>query len=78
MTSTQLPPLNLGDGLRMSLFPSDFRIPDKPDASAAPAAKAPAAAYVELDGLDTERKTAPVEMPATPEKVWRIIRNATA
>lgn len=67
MTSTQLPPLNLGDGLRMSLFPSDFRIPDKPDASAAPAAKAPAAAYVELDGLDTERKTAPVEMPATPE-----------
>ncbi|KAJ6442637.1 cyclin-dependent kinase regulatory subunit [Purpureocillium lavendulum] len=67
MTSTQLPPLNLGDGLRMSLFPSDFRIPDKPDVSTAQAVKGPAAAYVELDGLDTERRTPPVEMPAEPE-----------
>ncbi|UNI23135.1 hypothetical protein JDV02_008972 [Purpureocillium takamizusanense] len=67
MTSTQLPPLNLGDGLRMSLFPSDFRIPDKPETSVSHAANVPATAYVELDGLDTERRTAPVEMPATPE-----------
>lgn len=84
MASTQLPPLNFGDGLRISLFPpecgsstpDDLAIPDIPDIpelADTPPAQAhtlPSTVYAELDGLDTEMRASSMaqKQPQPPLK----------